>query len=168
MRSGKPACRCAIAKADDGAGNRAVRIGRAGCAHADRGGRIGGARSGRNQRRSAAGWSPLETTIAADLLAVAPRLSVTVPMIVYVPAALYVCEALEPLTGALPSPKLIVLETMLPSGSVDPAVEAVMLAGAVTDPVDGTFRQCVVMLSAAVGGWFAIVSCTPAGHLVGE
>ena len=30
----------------------------------------------------------LEITIAADLLAVAPRLSVTVPVIVYVPATL--------------------------------------------------------------------------------
>lgn len=37
------------------------------------------------------GWlTLLETTIAADLLAVAPRLSVTVPVIVYVPAVLYV------------------------------------------------------------------------------
>ena len=33
---------------------------------------------------------PVETTIGADLLAVAPRLSVTVPVIVYVPAVLYV------------------------------------------------------------------------------
>ena len=104
-------------------------------------------------------------TIAADLLAVAPRLSVTVPVIVYVPAALYVWEALDPLTGALPSPKLIVLATIVPSGSVEPAVEAVMLAGAAIDPVTELFVREFVMLSEAVGGWFAMVTCTPADIL---
>ena len=94
----------------------------------------------------------LETTISADLLAVAPRLSVTVPVIVYVPGVLYVWEALGPLTGALPSPKLIVLETTVPSASVDPAVEAVMLAGAGRDPVTAPLVKELVMLSAAVGG----------------
>jgi hypothetical protein len=38
--------------------------------------------------------------------------------------------ALGPLTAALPSPKLIVELAIVPSGSLDPAVLAVMLAGA--------------------------------------
>ena len=69
--------------------------------------------------------------------------------------------ALEPLTGALPSPKLIVLETIVPSGSLEPAVEAVMLAGAVTDPVTELLVNELVMLNAAVGGWLVMASCTP-------
>ncbi len=46
VRSRKSAGRCAIAKAENGAGNRTVRIGRACGAHADRGGRISCARRG--------------------------------------------------------------------------------------------------------------------------
>jgi hypothetical protein len=94
----------------------------------------------------------LETTIEVDLLAVAPRLSVTVAVIVNVPAVLYVCDALGPLTAALPSPKLMLLETILPSGSVDPAVEAVIVTGAVIVAVEVMLVDPEVTLNVAVGG----------------
>ncbi len=79
---------------------------------------------------------------------------------------MYVCDALGPLTVALPSPKLSVLETMLPSGSVDPAVEAVMVTGTISDPVEEVLAGGALTLSAAVGGWLGTVSCTPADILL--
>ena len=62
------------------------------------------------------------------------------------------CDALGPLTAALPSPKLMKLETMLPSGSVEPAVEAVMLAGAMSGSVEEVLFRDALTLSVAVGG----------------
>jgi hypothetical protein len=41
---------------------------------------------------------------------------------------------------------------MLPSESIEPAVEAVMLAGAATEPVTELFVRELVMLSEAEGG----------------
>ena len=73
------------------------------------------------------------------VVALAWLLSVTVAVTVYVPAIVYVWPVLAVLTGALPSPKSIVIEAMLPPGAVEPAVFAEMASGAV--PMSGaTFK----------------------------
>src|SRR5262245_14877532 len=59
------------------------------------------------------------------VLAVAPRLSVTVAVTVYVPAAVYWCDALEAVV-VVPSPKAITALVIEPSGSVEPEEVAVM------------------------------------------
>ena len=98
------------------------------------------------------GWFVALTTSVSVLLALAPRLSVTVAVSVNVPATLYVCEAEVALTGALPSPKLIVLATIVPSTSVDPAVEAVIVTGGAKGPVKGAAPVGPFKLRAAIGG----------------
>jgi hypothetical protein len=52
----------------------------------------------------------------------------------------------------------MLLETTVPSGSLEPAVEALTVVGAAA--VGG------VMLRAATGGWFGTVSWTPADILL--
>ena len=69
-------------------------------------------------------------TVAVDC-ELAPRLSATVAVTVYVPAFEYKWFTLLPATGALPSPKLTVEDASVPSASVDNAVEAVTFSGAV-------------------------------------
>ena len=84
-------------------------------------------------------------------------MSVTAAVTVNVPAAAYVWLALTALTAGLPSPKLIVVLTILPSTSLDPVVDAVTSSDAA--PLNG------VTFSTATGGLFGIVTCTPADIL---
>src|SRR5438128_47222 len=59
-----------------------------------------------------------------EAVEVAPRLSVTRAVTVYVPATEYWCVCVA-LLLTLPSPKSITVDAMLPSGSDDPTVVAV-------------------------------------------
>jgi hypothetical protein len=90
------------------------------------------------------GWFGAETVTLAVTEELKPPLSVTAAVTVYVPAAAYVCEAVAVVT-TVPSPKLILRLTIVPSGSVDALVEADTAKGAV--PVLG------VTASLASGGW---------------
>ncbi len=65
------------------------------------------------------------TVTLVDVVDEAPTLSVTVAFTVYVPPILYWCVALAAATD-VPSPKLMMVEAMLPSGSVEPVAEAVI------------------------------------------
>jgi hypothetical protein len=55
---------------------------------------------------------------------------------------------------------------MLPSTSVDPAAEAVMVTGAMIGPLTGAALDAPPMVNAAVGGWLGTTSCTPAEILL--
>src|SRR5207302_207854 len=83
--------------------------------------------------------------------AVAPLLSVTVAMIVFVPAVEYTCVAVGPGT-TVPSPKSMLEEAIVPSASVEAAVDEVTVTGAVP--------EAGVTLSAAMGGWFGAATLT--------
>ena len=72
------------------------------------------------------------TATLAEALTLAPLLSVTVPVTVNLPVALYLCDAL-PLFATAPSPKSIFELAIVPSGSLDPAVDAVTVKGALPD-----------------------------------
>ena len=65
----------------------------------------------------------------------APILSVTVALTVYVPAALYWCDALTAVVDD-PSPKEMTVLEMVPSGSVEVAAEAVIDPPTRIDPED--------------------------------
>ncbi len=83
------------------------------------------------------------TTTVELMLDEAPILSVTVALTVYVPAALYWCDALTAETED-PSPKEMTVLAIVPSGSVE------LEADAVIDPptrIDPELR-----VSAAIGG----------------
>jgi hypothetical protein len=86
-----------------------------------------------------------ETVTDRVVVAVPPRLSVTVSVIVYVPAAAYVCDAVAP-EPVVPSPKFQAYEAMLPSESVDALASAVQLSPpqlAVKAAVGGTLPATV-------------------------
>src|SRR5436305_2642147 len=93
------------------------------------------------------------TTTVAVVRAVAPWLSVTVAVMVFVPAVEYTCDAVAPAT-TVPSPKSMLEEAMAPSASLDAAVDAVTVTGAVPD--------AGVTESAATGGWFEASTITVA------
>ena len=83
------------------------------------------------------------TTTVETVLDEAPILSVTVAFTVYVPAAVYWCDALT-VAADDPSPKEMTVLAIVPSGSVDPAADAV------TDPP--TRIDPELKLNAATGG----------------
>src|SRR3954462_10567967 len=68
--------------------------------------------------------APEAAVTVVDDVAVSPPLSFTVPFTVYVPPLLYGCDAVGPV-AIVPSPKSIVELTIVPSESVEAAVDAV-------------------------------------------
>jgi hypothetical protein len=84
-------------------------------------------------------------------MALAPWLSRTVAVTVKVPALFKVWDASGPL-NTVPSPKSMTEETTVPSGSLDPDVEAWTVTGAVPDVVD--------TVNLAIGGRFVPVEFT--------
>src|SRR4051794_20501364 len=79
------------------------------------------------------GAGALELTVTVAVrLEDAPALSVTVAVTVNVPAFTYVCCAEGP-AALLPSPQLIIDAAIVPSTSVEAAVDADTLSGAVPD-----------------------------------
>ncbi len=89
------------------------------------------------------------TTTVETVLDEAPRLSVTMAFTVYVPAALYWCDALAAVADE-PSPKEITVLAMEPSGSVEVAAEAVIDPPTRIDPE--------LRVSAAIGGLLIVTS----------
>jgi hypothetical protein len=82
---------------------------------------------------------------------VAPLLSVTVAVTVNVPTTAYVCVP-DAAAVVLPSPQLMTVLAMVPSGSLEPVVEAETISGIA--PLDGVTERT------ATGGTFAAFAVT--------
>jgi hypothetical protein len=86
------------------------------------------------------------TVIVTDAVPVAPRLSVTVSIALYVPAAWYVWPGFASV-DVPPSPKVQAWDAIVPFGSLDPAELKLTVSGAA--PLVGVAEMT------AVGGWLA-------------
>ena len=95
--------------------------------------------------------------------AVAPRSSVTVRVIVYVPASVYVCVAVRPVPVA-PSPKDHAYASIVPSVSADAdasTATARSVTSVVNDAVGTAFGSSPVAPSAWCSATVSASSCRP-------